>query len=163
MYDDSNPFHFSVLPIDPMDPPTPPSAETQEEAFTDVAVQLITNLTIVAKDTSDPWRAIRILGHCQGMLDAYIRAGFNLLIAFQHDLKADPVGALREARRAFLAYGFKCPRSEYPEFLRILKATGWRTDDREAQEDYDEVVADLFDDDGCRRRPPDRSVARADG
>jgi hypothetical protein len=88
---------------------------------------------------------------CERICAGYARAGFNLLSEFQTELKTDLHAALRKARRA-LTYGFMCPRSEYPEFLRILKATGWWTDGREAQEDYDAVIAELFDEDGCLRR-----------
>jgi hypothetical protein len=89
------------------------------------------------------------------------RAGFNLLTEFQQELRTDLHNALRTARRAFLKHGFMCPRSEYPKFSKILRDTGWRTDKREAQDDYDAVAAELFDADGRWRRPPNRSVARA--
>jgi hypothetical protein len=43
-----------------------------------------------------------------------------------------------------------------------MREAGWMHRG-EAAEDYDAVVAELFDDDGRWRNPPDQSVARADG
>jgi hypothetical protein len=40
--DDSDPFHFSILPIDPFpEDPTLPSSELQREALDDICAQLI--------------------------------------------------------------------------------------------------------------------------
>jgi hypothetical protein len=116
MYDDSDsPFRFSI-------PPTamPPSLAAQAEAFQDVAVQLIANLNLAAKDKSDPWPSAYVLACCDRVCSIYACAGFDLLAEFQHELRTDLRNALRKARQAFL-------------------------------------------DDGRWRRPPNRSVARADG
>jgi hypothetical protein len=103
MYDDSDPFYFSVLPIDDPDEPTLPSLETQEKAFNDIACQLITYLTDAEKDKSDPMRPAVILAHCDRICDVYICSGFNLFGEFQKELRSDLPNALRRARRAYAA------------------------------------------------------------
>jgi hypothetical protein len=142
-----NAFRFSIPPID-----MPPSPESQHEAFTDIACRLVICLSIADKEKIDP---AYILAHCDRICDVYTCAGFNLFSEFKHELRTNLRNALRRARRAFLKHGFMCPRSEYPEFLRILKETGWHTGHTDAQEDYDAVVAELV-----RRR---RSLAASPG
>jgi hypothetical protein len=94
--DGDNPFRFSI-------PPTamPPSLEAQAAAFDDIAVQLIANLTIAQKDTSDPQRPAVVLAFCDRACSIYCCAGFALLAEFQHELRTDLRTALRKARRSF--------------------------------------------------------------
>jgi hypothetical protein len=105
MDDDSDPFHFSVLPIDPLpdEEPTEPSFEVQKEALDDICSQLVTYLTAAAKDKSDPLRPAYILAHCDRICDVYACAGFNLFSEFQQELRTDLRTALRKVRSLALS------------------------------------------------------------
>jgi hypothetical protein len=93
MYDDSNPFHFNVL--------APPSLETQEEAFSDIAIQLVTHLTVAVKDTSDMTQAAYVLAHCDRVCDVFSCAGYQVFAEFKRELRSDLRSALRKARQTF--------------------------------------------------------------
>jgi hypothetical protein len=95
MDDRDNPFRFSI-------PPTamPPSSEAQAAAFNDIAVQLIANLNIAARDKSD-WQLAYVLACCDRVCSLYALVGYDLMAEFQHELRTDLRGALRRARRAY--------------------------------------------------------------
>jgi hypothetical protein len=98
MDDDGNPFRFSI-------PPTamPPSLAAQEDAFADVAVQLIIHFDIAIRGTSDMTQAALVLAHCDRACDLYSCTGYTMLAEFKHELRTDLRGALRKARRAYAA------------------------------------------------------------
>jgi hypothetical protein len=152
--DSDNPFHYSVLPIDPdfPDNPRPPLPENQQMAFDDIINQLIANLAIAAKDKSDPLRPFRVLAACKSIVESYTSAGFDMFNEFEHALKNDLHNALRMARRIFLRQLFLAPPHQYPAFRQTLMEIGWTSSHREAQQDYDEICRELFEDDGRWRR-----------
>jgi hypothetical protein len=98
--DESDPFYFSILPVDDPDEPMPPSPELQREALDDISCQLITHLIAATNNKSDP--AV-ILAHCDRICDVYVCAGFNLFSEFQHQLRTDLAAALRKARQVYAA------------------------------------------------------------
>jgi hypothetical protein len=81
-----------------VDPPTPAPLELQQQVFTDLACQLVTNLTLAAKDDCDLRRSARILAECDCLCEVFARVGFNLLGEFQHELRTDLGAALCKAR-----------------------------------------------------------------
>jgi hypothetical protein len=153
-----SPFHYSVLPFsEVLDDTRPPTREAEEMALHDICVQLIFNLTIAAKDKSDPLGPIRILAHCVHIVEDYAGEGFTQLAQFRNELHSDLHNALRKARRFFLREFFLCSEAAHPRFLQTLRDTGWTTKG-EAGEDYRLVVEELFDGDDFR---PAAKVERA--
>jgi hypothetical protein len=98
MNEDESPFRFSI-------PPTsmPPSLQAQQDAFADVAVQLIIHFDIAVTGTSDMTRAAYVLAHCDRVCSIYSIVGYTLLSDFQRELRTDLRSALRRARRVYAA------------------------------------------------------------
>jgi hypothetical protein len=113
MGDHSDPFFYRILPIDPMTDgePTVPSLGVQQEALSDISVQLIRYLIAAAKNKSDSLRPAIILAHCDRLCDVYTCAGFNLFAEFKHELRTDLRTALRRARWTFLKHGRSVART----------------------------------------------------
>jgi hypothetical protein len=137
-------FHYKILPFSefPNDP-RPPSAQTQQEALTDILVQLVTALAAAAKDKSDPLRAVHVLIKCDQILADYASEQFDLLGEYQHLLKTNLRAALRQARRAFFREAFLSrSMEEFATYKKVMVDAGWRTTHTEAMEDYRQVVSE---------------------
>jgi hypothetical protein len=141
---------FSFSDFDPNDD-RPALPSVQREALTDIQCQLVTHLVIAAKDKTDPFKAIRTLANCQKILAEYAAANFDLLAAYQHELKTNLRSALREARRTFFREAFLSrSMEEFATYKQVMLDAGWRTSHSEALEDYNTVVAEMFDGDFLR-------------
>jgi hypothetical protein len=141
MRDEDNPFHYSVLPIDPFpgDPTPSPSAETQQCALDDIQHQFVAYMTVAVQDP-DPWKAIRIIVNCEKILDTYTSEGFDLLAEFQIELQADLHKVWRMARRSFIKRALLSPAHEFPLYVADFRDPKLGLDGPDANADFDAVV-----------------------
>jgi hypothetical protein len=143
MHDD-NPFHFSILPIDPFydTKPTPPSAETQQDALNDIQQQFVTYMSRAVAER-DAFKAVRLIANCERICDAYTSEKYPLLAKFQAELQSDMYKVWRMARRQFIKRALLSPAHEFPLYLADLRDPKLHLDDADSLADFHAVERHL--------------------